>query len=68
MRRTITVRVYGAVDPGLQEKRNRQPARPIRKPYACTIKPSTAATGKDLKDIAHSRRNTVLKLAARGFA
>lgn len=65
-RKTITVKVYGRIDPARQEQRDRRPVSPVRKPYACTLKPTTAATDRDLKAIANSRRLTVLKLAARG--
>lgn len=67
-RRTITVKVYGQIDQKLQEKRDRRPAVPLRKPYACALKTTTAATDRDMKAIVKAKNRTVIKLAARGFA
>jgi hypothetical protein len=77
-RKTITLKVYGTVDPKLEERRqraagfkristnHRMEVIRVRKPYACIVKPSTAATGKDLVAIAKIKRQIILKLAARG--
>lgn len=65
-RKTITVKVYGRVDPALEEKRQRQ-SHPIRKPYACALKPTTAATDRDMKAIVKAKNRTVIQLAARGY-
>ena len=67
-RKTITVKVYGRTDPALQARRERRSTSPLRKPYACTLKPTTAATDGDMRKIVKAQSRTVLKLAARSFA